>query len=179
MGVVHSFAHLSNESASQYQYDVVSGVSAGSISNGLFSIFPKGQEKEMTEFGANIVENFNSSIVFKNWPDGGVLAGLTTKSGIFDDTPLWSFLNETVKRVNATKFHRKLVVSSASVLTGTYHAFNESVGLENLGTIIKASASIPAVFPPTAFEGDLFMDGGTEWNTNIVTAINRCLETVS
>lgn len=179
LGVVHSFAHLSNDSASQYQYDVVSGVSAGSINNGLFSLFPRGQEKEMTEFGAKIVQNFNSSVVFRNWPDGGVLAGLTTKPGIFDDTPLWSFLNETVKRTNATKIYRKLVVSSASVKTGAYHAFNESVGLENLATIIKASASIPGVFPPTPYEGDLFMDGGTEWNTNIVTAINRCLETVS
>ena len=179
LGVVHSFAHLSNDSSSQYQYDVVSGVSAGSINNGLFSLFPRGQEKEMTEFGAKIVQNFNSSVVFRNWPDGGVLAGLTTKPGIFDDTPLWSFLNETVKRTNATKIYRKLVVSSASVKTGAYHAFNESVGLENLATIIKASASIPGVFPPTPYEGDLFMDGGTEWNTNIVTAINRCLETVS
>jgi len=70
------------------------------------------------------------------------------------------------------------VISSGDVNTGAYHAFNESVGIENLGTVIKASASIPGAFPPTHFQGGVYMDGGTIWNTNLVTAVKRCLEQV-
>jgi len=47
-----------------------------------------------------------------------------------------------------------------------------------LATAIKASASIPVAFPPQEIDGRYYMDGGTMWNTNIVTAIDRCMEMV-
>ena len=129
----------------------------------------------MTEFGQDLVKNMDTSVIFQEWP-GGIVDGLKNEQGIFDNTPLWKFLNDTVKSTNATKIHRKLVISSGDVNTGAYHAFNESVGIENLGTVIKASASIPGAFPPTHFQGGVYMDGGTIWNTNLVTAVQRCLE---
>lgn len=131
----------------------------------------------MTEFGAQLVKRMNNSVIFKEWP-GGIVDGLVYQQGVLDNTPLWKFLNDTIAETGATKIHRKLVISAGDVNTGSYHAFNESVGIENLATVIKASASIPGAFPPTHFQGGTYMDGGTIWNTNLVTAIKRCLETV-
>ena len=73
LGVVYSFAH--EGAPGEYEYDVVSGVSAGSINNGIFSLFPKGQEKQMTEFGQDLVKNMDTSVIFKEWP-GGIVDGL-------------------------------------------------------------------------------------------------------
>lgn len=39
---------------------------------------------------------------------------------------------------------------------------------------MMSSGSIPVVFQPRPFNGTLYMDGGTAWNTNISTPINRC-----
>lgn len=79
---------------------------------------------------------------------------------------------------NFTAIERKLVVSAVDVNTGSYTTFTEEVGLEDLGTVIRASASIPFVFEPTAYRGGLYMDGGTTWNINLKDAVDRCLEVV-
>lgn len=61
---------------------------------------------------------------------------------------------------------------------GTYVEFTEDVGIEAMGTIIKASSSIPVIFEPTYFDDRMLMDGGTMWNIDIDGAIRRCLEVV-
>jgi len=79
---------------------------------------------------------------------------------------------------NFTQIEKKLVISAVDVESGIYHPFDESVGKENLGMIVRASASIPFAFAPTPFQGHLYMDGGTVWNVNIKDAIDKCLEIV-
>ena len=39
---------------------------------------------------------------------------------------------------------------------------------------MTASAAIPGVFPPIAFQDKLMMDGGTIWNTNVQQALDMC-----
>lgn len=72
---------------------------------------------------------------------------------------------------------RKLTVSCVDVNDGSYHLF-----YENTTDIVKAitsSASIPAIFPHQVWaDGVVCMDGGTVWNTNLVSAIQRCREIV-
>lgn len=43
---------------------------------------------------------------------------------------------------------------------------------------VISSSSIPFVFPPHHWKGKVFIDGGTVWNINIDSAIQRCLEIV-
>lgn len=52
---------------------------------------------------------------------------------------------------NFTAIEKKVVISAVDVESGEYTPFDESVGIENLGTIIRASASIPFAFEPTHF----------------------------
>ena len=71
-----------------------------------------------------------------------------------------------------------MVVSAVDTVTGTYLTFNET--LTDLVQPVVASSAIPFAFPNQHFEeqGWIAMDGGTVWNTNIVSAIQRCRETV-
>lgn len=73
---------------------------------------------------------------------------------------------------------KKVAISAVDVESGEYTVFDESVGIENLGTVIRASASIPFAFEPTEFNGHMYMDGGTVWNLNLKDAVDRCLEIV-
>ena len=41
-----------------------------------------------------------------------------------------------------------------------------------------ASSSVPFVFPNRHIEGRILMDGGTVWNSNLESAIERCREIV-
>lgn len=68
-----------------------------------------------------------------------------------------------------------------STQSGRYVTFNESS--PNIPKSSVSSCSIPFVFPPQKwddYEGSsiVCMDGGTVWNTNLVTAIERCREQV-
>jgi len=102
--------------------------------------------------------------------------GLLYHKGLIDDSPMASYLNNYF--ANFTQVEKKLVVSAVDVETGLYKTFTEAVGLGNLATVIRASASIPFIFEPTPFNGSLYMDGGTTWNINLKDAVDRCLELV-
>ena len=43
---------------------------------------------------------------------------------------------------------------------------------------VVASSSIPFVFPHREIKDYILMDGGTVWNINLVSAIDRCMELV-
>ena len=73
---------------------------------------------------------------------------------------------------------RKLVISAVDVETGSYTTFTEKEPLENLPGAVVSSASIPFIFPNKHLDGKILMDGGTVWNTNLVSAIDRCMELV-
>jgi predicted acylesterase/phospholipase RssA len=65
------------------------------------------------------------------------------------------------------------------VITGGYEVFDESTPYEELPRATISSASIPMVFPYSNYKGYTLIDGGvTNWNTNIVTAVEKCLEIV-
>ena len=83
-------------------------------------------------------------------------------------------LTKRLKPFNS--FKRKLVVSAVDVSSGKYILFDEKMPYHDLPTTIKASASIPFLFSPTEYAGHVLMDGGTVWNTNLVSAVDKCKE---
>ena len=103
----------------------------------------------------------------------GIAGGLVGHSGIFDSSPLFSLLTRLLAEAGGA-FHRKLTVASANVDTGAYTLFNETDPEIIKG--ILSSASIPFIFPHQHWEdrGLVMMDGGTIWNLNLVSAVQRC-----
>jgi hypothetical protein len=41
-----------------------------------------------------------------------------------------------------------------------------------------SSASIPGVFPHRVYKDGVYMDGGTVWNVNLISAVSKCMELV-
>ena len=172
-GVLYELAHTLE--ASDLSYDVVTGVSAGALNGGGISIFPIGEEKEMSEWLVNMWQTMVSSQVFEEWPLG-MVSGLFAESGVLNDDPLLAFVTNVFEHSHGPE--KRFVASAVDVNTGSYVTFNESTPFADLPTAVVSSSSIPFVFPHRHFDGRILMDGGTVWNTNMISAVNRCMEIV-
>lgn len=114
-------------------------------------------------------------MIYDYWPEG--LAGILTRSGAFDDSPLIGFLQKMLDE-HPNGPQRKVVVSAVDVNTGTYVTFTEKDPIDKMIMGVVSSASIPFIFPHRKIGNNVLMDGGTVWNTNLVSAVDRCLELV-
>jgi predicted patatin/cPLA2 family phospholipase len=106
----------------------------------------------------------------------GPIEGLLYHKGLYDESPALVYFNNYF--ANFTKIEKKLVIAAVDVESGEYTTFNETVGIENLSTIIHASTAIPFLFEPTEINGRYYMDGGTVWNLDLKDAVDSCLEVV-
>lgn len=93
---------------------------------------------------------------------------------------MYNFLNTLFKKFN-NEIKRKITVSCADVNTGNYVTFDETHA--DPAKMIVSSASIPFAFPHQVWnqpDGSqiVCMDGGTVYNTNLVSAVQRCREQV-
>ena len=71
------------------------------------------------------------------------------------------------------------MIAANNADTGDYTTFSEqNTPYENLVDVIIASSSVPFVFPPKHYNGSYYIDGGSSWNINIDSAVQRCLEIV-
>lgn len=79
-----------------FAYDVVSGVSAGSMNTAAIAGFKVGDEMEASQYLSDMYKNLHTSDVWVDWPFGKV-QGLTRKNGAVDNSPLKAFLANVVK----------------------------------------------------------------------------------
>jgi predicted acylesterase/phospholipase RssA len=74
-------------------------------------------------------------------------------------------------------FKRDFSLATANIETGEYTIYNrENLTPETAPYAAMSSGSIPVVFQPRHFDGNLYMDGGTIYNVNIPSAIQGCLD---
>jgi predicted acylesterase/phospholipase RssA len=143
------------------------------------SLFEKGKEMELVEWVSNAWSTLTTAKVYKDWSPLGIVTGLLSKSGVFDDSPLYTLLSGFLKEQGGLK--RKTIVSCVDANTGQYVTFNETVS--DMPKASVSSSSMPFVFPHQVWKTDegndiVCMDGGSVWNTNLVSAVQRCRETV-
>jgi len=68
-----------------------------------------------------------------------------------------------------------MISSAVDVESGVYTSFDwDNLKQDEYVTAVLASASFPFAFPMTELRGRYYMDGGTTWNTNIISAIDKC-----
>ena len=89
-GVMWGLVNYGNPA--DFEWDVVSGVSAGSINALAMSGYPVGQEAEMAQWLSDEWKNLKTEDVWVDWPWGGKTKGLTLEPGIVDNSPLLTFL---------------------------------------------------------------------------------------
>lgn len=78
---------VNNGTPGDYEWDVVSGVSAGAINSAAVSFFPPGNEAQMVQYLSDTWASLHDDDVYVKWT-GGIVTGLTMKSSIYNDDPL-------------------------------------------------------------------------------------------
>lgn len=155
-------------------YDVLTGISIGSINSLVFAQFPKGQEQLSSDAVQGLWLNLNgSSNVIKNWP-GGVIEGITFRSGLYDTSPLLAYLTTTVK----TAPTRTTIMGSTSLNSGLYRTFKNLNTLSDWLKVTMASSAIPGIFPTRTYNNDVFTDGNVVYSMDIFSGIEECLNRV-
>jgi NTE family protein len=79
------------------QYDVISGIGVGAINGAHLSSFEKGQEDTAADSLISLWRGLTVSQVYKSWRWGGIVRGLLFETGIYDNTPLKTYLKSHIK----------------------------------------------------------------------------------
>ena len=180
IGVVWGLLHYGDPA--DYTYDVITGVSAGSLNTAMFAVFEKGDEVNMTEsVSATWASIDSNSEVFTTWDGSWPPSKEYLAKAMFEDPSLLNtanaveFLTEQIAPQGSIK--RNFVTAAVDANTGEYVNFSQdNCSFEELPTCAIASGSIPAAFVPTYFRDKVLIDGGSAWNINVDAAINKCID---
>lgn len=93
IGVLYGM--IMNGDPTDFEFDVITGISAGAINTGGLVGWPKGKEVEMVEFMSEKWHSLKTDDVWQDWPLGKV-SGALLMEGAVDDAPLLAFLQSII-----------------------------------------------------------------------------------
>jgi predicted acylesterase/phospholipase RssA len=154
-------------------------VSVGSLSAAAVSQFKIGEEVAASKFLIDTWMSASFGTILRHWVPGSVVQGFLFKSGLFDSSPLRSFISANVNLTGVRNSGRHLKVGATNLNTGKFEIFNETTS--DLISGILASCSIPGVFPIVDMKkpnGEVhsYVDGGVHYMTPIKNALKKCEE---
>jgi predicted acylesterase/phospholipase RssA len=142
-GVLWGFLHYGNPK--DYKYDVISGVSAGSINTAALSAWKIGDELAASEWLSDNWNNLTTDQIYKDW-FGGVAHGIF-EAGLYDDSPAIDYLNSILQEFDG--YQKRISISSVNANTGEEVVFTESnTAWTDLAQATLSSSSVPGIFPP-------------------------------
>ena len=174
-GVISGF--VKNLPASEVQYDVISGISVGSM-NGLYiATYPKGSEPQMVDDLLSRWRDLSRDKVFKPWSGFyavSMIEAFLNKPSILDNSPLKDSLDDYMKD---KEIYRKLSIGITDATNADVLIFDlDEIPKANITQLILDSTSMPAVFPYQIKEELVLMDGGVMINIDVHSAVRRCKE---
>lgn len=152
-----------------YNWDIITGVSVGSINVGMLSMYTADNQTSAISKLKSLWLNLTSDKVYtRNYNP-------IYDQSIYDNTPLCNTIYQELKPYNGTT-KRKFYISSVEVNTGKYTVFSNSDvnNIKSLVDIIISSSSIPIYFPPKLMNNKYYMDGGLYNNELIDSAVKFC-----
>jgi len=160
----------------EVKYDVVTGISIGAINAAGVALHKKGEEKKLVGWMNELWLNMTADNIYSKWPYG-YLEGLTSREGLFDNQNGIDFLTNLLnENFPEKKFQRKIVWNAVDFDTAEIVRFDEKEDWETLPLKIIASTSMPFAFPHMHLDGKSYVDGGSVWNIDYASGINKCLE---
>lgn len=168
---------VNNLPAEEVAYDVINGVSAGSLNTlGLSGFEPMDVQGASDFIFAlwNSIPNYNA---YGNWP-GGIIQGLFFKKGIFDLSPGVEWVTE---QFGDRTVKRKVSFATVDANGADYVVYDYNATYTQPKDLIEsafASSSIPAAFPHITRGDKELVDGGVIWNLDVASAVRRCKEIV-
>lgn len=168
---------VNNLPAEDIAYDVVTGVSAGSLNTLGLSPFEPHDVTAASDFLFALWSSIPQNNAFGMWP-GGILQGIFFKGGILDLSPGIKWVSE---QYGDKTVKRKVSFATTDANSADYIVYDYNASYTQPDDIIEsafASSSIPAAFEPTQRGERTLIDGGVIWNLDVATAIRRCKEVV-
>ena len=145
-GVLWGLVHYGNPE--EYKWDVVSGVSAGSINSAAIGVFAPGNEVNGTETLVHLWGNLKTEQIYKEWPFG-TFADLMFMPSLYDTRPGAETFMKILDRY-PEGFKRNVSVSAVDANTGKRVVMtDETVPFKDFHLAVLGSASVPGAFPPT------------------------------
>lgn len=160
-GGTRGFAHLGAIKAIKEHGivpEIIAGVSAGSIVGALYADGEDAEEALMALTSKRLLRFFEL---------------IVPRSGLVKMTGFERILRNTLKAKNFEDLQIPLLIFAVNINTAKLVRFDKG----DLITAIKASSSIPVIFPPVEIEGQYYLDGGIINNFPVDALRNDC-ETV-
>ncbi len=157
-GGTRGFAHLGALKALEehgIKPDIISGVSAGSIVGALYA-------------DGKSAEGALKSLISKNLL--GFLKPMIPRDGLLRLTGFEKTLRKTLQAKTFEELKIPLLIHAVNINTVEYTTFDSG----DLVAAIKASASIPVVFPPVKVGQHQFLDGGILNNFPVEPLLGKC-----
>eukprot|EP00761_Pharyngomonas_kirbyi_P011414 gb/GECH01011439.1/.p1 GENE.gb/GECH01011439.1/~~gb/GECH01011439.1/.p1 ORF type:complete len:314 (+),score=78.89 gb/GECH01011439.1/:1-942(+) len=164
-------ALVENLSKEDVEWTVVSGISAGSLNAAGISMFKVGDEKSAANFLLERWKTISKDDVYKNWA-GSIVEGFFVKSGLFNTSPLYSYLQKMLDSSRIRNSGRQLVIGATDISTYRYTEFNQTD--PNIPLACLASSAVPGVFPVVDKGSNAYVDGGVTYMTPVSSAIQEC-----
>ena len=117
-GVLYGLVNYGNPA--DFAYDVITGVSAGSINTTALAGWAIGSEVEAAQWVSDLWKNLKTSDVWKDWSLGKI-SGITIMGGAVDNAPLHSYLRSVLSQF--TDYARRVTIATVNVGNGEYTEF--------------------------------------------------------
>lgn len=159
--------------AEETAYDIITGVSAGSLNAAAFAQFATGDEDSAVTMMNEVWHSLtNNSQIYEEWPDANLLEAILTKPSLFTNQPLV----DLVHSILTGPLKRKVSVGTTNLNAGKFELLNETLGTYDFAEATVCSSAIEGVFPYQNFLNKSFGDGGAIMNLDPFTAVTRCIE---
>lgn len=175
VGVLKAFVEFLP--AEEVMYDVITGVSVGSINAMAIALHQIGDEPTAINWMLDLWGKLTSSNIYNNWPMGAA-QGIFFEEGLWNNLGETDYLNKTFEEFTDRKIYRKVNLNTVDFDDGTVYQYHEDYPFDGFAKAVTASTSMPFAFPHTHLDNHTFVDGGTIWNVDLSGAVERCREVV-
>jgi predicted patatin/cPLA2 family phospholipase len=165
---------VDNVPNNETKWDVVTGISVGSLNAAGLSIHDIGNEEEAVNFLLDHWRNIKGkSDIYQNWWLGP-LYGLLYKNSLYDTSPTKKLLAEII---STSTLKRQFVIGATDVESGAFTTWDEqTLNRDEYIQAIMSSGGYPVFFPNIQFRNRTYMDGGVKVSMDVFSGINKCLD---
>ncbi|KAK3273673.1 hypothetical protein CYMTET_18094 [Cymbomonas tetramitiformis] len=140
-------------------FDYITGVSAGALNAIYLATYPK-----LISSVIDLQRKWEDTKTENVYKSGG-------GTSLFNTEPLKETIELFMRGRNVV---RPVSVGATDLSDGSFKIFHEDTIKTDYTSIAMASSAIPVAFPPIAYNGTFFSDGGTLSNEILLEGANRC-----
>ena len=155
----------------QTHYDLICGVSVGSLNGSFLSMYKKGEEKQSSDDLLKLWGGINNAAIYRNWYHGLLWKiPATWKSSVYCTKPLRKLIERGLNVEKLRSSGKKLRVGTVNIQTEEYKLWSEQD--DNIIKAVTASSAFPVFFEPIEIDGSLWVDGGVREITPLGAAFD-------